>query len=428
MSRTRTFVVCFCLILIGCARNTWAADQPIRRPLRVALYPYVPERAEMYWKVEQEFEDAYPAIDLHFVDLSASYYSGQLDEALTQGKADVFEVDTVFLHDLVSKMLLEELPGSMLPPDMFLGVAANAARLDGKVYGIPHWVCGNFLFFRKDDPEAGRFRKLTSLDGLERLIGRPQSQEQSVLSDLRGSSTLGDKYLDALLDTYKTPTEALKHIDPEMLDQSAVGALNRLYALCPGGLCDSEKHHEFGQFYARQFAERRCRAIVGYSELLHFTVQHYLNGVREDQPGVGKIGFVWNDTMSTYDAVGADDIDAVPAMLSDSGMTMLSWVDILSVRNGISEQVKKDAYDFILFFSSSDRTVTFLIPEYGHAPRYLLPAHRAVYANPKLLKTAPLYQTFYNIMQSGIAISAPELNGRLRKIGKKLETQGFSAK
>jgi len=168
--------------------------------------------------------------------------------------------------------------------------------------------------------------------------------------------------------------------------------------------------------------------MVGYSERLHFTVDHYLNGVREDQPGVGKITFEWNDTTSTYDAAGADDIDAVPATLSDSGMTMLSWVDVLSVRKGVSEQVRKDACEFIRFFNSSDRTASFLIPEYGHAPRYLLPAHRSIYANPRLLKAAPLYRTFCDIMQSGIAISAPELNGRLRKIGKKLETEGFSAK
>jgi thiamine pyridinylase len=427
MIRVFSLVACLCLNLSYLVGDIQAADPPARRQLRVALYPYVPERAEMYWKVEQEFEDANPAIDVRFVDLSAYYYSGQLEETLTKSNADVVEVDTVLLRDLVDKKLVEELPGTMLPPDTFLDVATNAAKLDGKVYGVPHWVCGNFLFFRKDDPEASRFRKLTSLDGLERLVARPHSQEQSVLSDLRGSSTLGEKYLDALLDRYKTPDEALKHLNPDALDQSAVDALNRLFALSPGGLCDSEKHHEFGQFYARQFAERRCRAMVGYSERLHFTVDHYLNGIREDQPGVGKIVFEWSDATSTHAAVGADDIDAVPATLSDSGTTMLSWVDVLSVRNGVSDQVRKDAHDFIRFFNSSDRTTTFLIPEYGHAPRYLLPAHRAIYGNAKLLKAAPLYSRFHEIMGTGIAVTAPDLNGRLRKIGKTLESQGFSA-
>lgn len=39
-----------------------------RRPLRVALYPYVPLKSEMYWKLEQAFEDKFPRIDLRFVD------------------------------------------------------------------------------------------------------------------------------------------------------------------------------------------------------------------------------------------------------------------------------------------------------------------------------------------------------------------------
>lgn len=427
MVRTILVVGYVCLTLCCHLGKTEAADQPIRRKLRVALYPYVPERAEMYWKVEQDFEDAFPEIDLRFIDLSSYYYSGQLEEALTKAAADVVEVDTVFLKDLVDRKLIEELPKALLSSTDFVPVAAKAAELDGKVFGVPHWICGNFLFFRKDDPEASRFRKLTSLDGLERVVARPLSQEQSVLSDLRGSSTLGEKYLDALLDTYKTPDEALKHLDPEALDRTAVEALNRLYSLSPGGLCDSDKHHEFGQFYARQFAERRCRAMIGYSERLHFTVDHFLNGVREDQPGVGKLEFQWNDTTNAYDAVGADDIDAVPATLSDDGSTMLSWVDVLSIRAGVAEQVRKDAYEFIRFFTVPSRTTSFLIPEYGHAPRYLLPAHKAIYSDAKLLRAAPLYGRFHEIMQSGVAVTAPDLNGRLRKIGKKLEAQGFSS-
>lgn len=417
-----------CLIIGNSVGNTSAADPPVRRQLRVALYPFVPERAEMYWRVEQDFEDAFERVDLRFVDISKNYYSGGVEETLRKAIADVVEVDTVLLRDLVDENLIEELPGSMLPADTFLDVAVNAAKLNGKVYGSPHWVCGNFLFFRKDDPEASRFKALKSLDDLERVIGRPHSHQQALLSDLRGSSTLGEKYFDALLDTHHTPAEALKHLNPEMLDSSAVEALSRLFSLSPGGLCDSEKHHEFGQFYARQFAERRCRAMIGYSERLHFTVDHYLNGVQEDQPGVGKIVFEWNDATSSYDAVGADDIDAVPATLSDRGATMLSWVDVLTVRNGVSEQVRKDAQEFIQFFNTADRTVAFLVPEYGHAPRYLLPAHRAVYRNPKLLKAAPLYSRFHEIMQTGVAVTAPNLNGRLRSIGKTIESQGFSAK
>ncbi len=234
--------------------------------------------------------------------------------------------------------------------------------------------------------------------------------------------------MDALLDIYKSPEDALKHVNPEALDPPAVAALNRLYLLSPGGLCDSEKHHEFGQFYARQFAERRCRAMIGYSERLHFVVDHYLNGVREDQPGVGKFEFKWNDQSNAYDAVGADDIDAVPATFSEDGGTMLTWVDVVSVRAGLDDRGKADAFDFVRFYSTCDRTANFLIPEYPHAPRYLLPARRAIYTNARLLKAAPLYARFHEIMQSGVSITAPGLNAHLRKIGKKIESDGFVAR
>jgi len=403
-----------------------AAHDAGRRSLTVALYPYVPERAEMYWAIEQAFEDAHPSIDVRFVDIGAYYYSGQLIESLEQKKVDVVEVDTVFLHDLVTRKLIDPLPDDVAPKDQFLPVAATAAVMDGKLYGAPHWVCGNFLFFRKDDPETNRFRTVDSIDDLERLIGHPLAPEQSILVDLRGSSTLGEKYLDALLDTYETPGEALKHLSDGPPDAKALQSLNRIYALCPGGLCDSDKHHEFSEFYPRQFAERRCRAFLGYSERLHFVVSHFLNGIREDQSAVGKIEFVWRDDTSSYEAVGGDDIDVVPATLADDGAVTLTWVDILSIRHGLNDQARHDAIEFIRFATGPELSSQFLIPDYGHAPRYLLPARESAYCDARVLKAAPLYRRFHTIMREGTSITGPALNDRLRAVGKQIEEAGFS--
>jgi thiamine pyridinylase len=387
--------------------------------LRVALYPYVPERAELYWQVESAFEEANPQVNVQFVDLAANYYGGELQEAIEKKLVDVVEVDTVFLHDLVANKLVERLPPDLQAGGEYLPVAQRAACVGGVPYGVPHWVCGNFLFFRRDDPEYARFAAVKSTRDLERIIGRPSSDGGTMLIDLRGKSTLGEKYLDALLDLHGTPQAALKIVDSGAIDPDALQALARAFALCPNGLCDSEKHHESGQFYARQFAERNARAFVGYSERMYFIVDHFLHGVREDMPAVGQISF------ESGAPVGIGDVDAVPATFGDKSSTMLTWVDVLCIRQGVDDAQRRDCVAFIKFVDSHGLTTQALLPPYGHAPRYLLPARTAVYQDASLLKAAPLYQRFEEVMKSGVAITGPQLNERLRDVGKKIETGGF---
>lgn len=412
---------------LGVSTGASSIQTTSRRQLRVALYPYVPQKADMYWKLEREFEDAYPDIDLRYVDLGADYYGGQLVDALKNSQADVFEVDTVFLRDLVDGKLIQELPlDALSPKDTFLQVASDASTIDGKIYGIPHWVCGNFLFFRKDDPERSKFEKLISLDGIERIIGRPASQEQGLLVDMQGKSTLGEKYLDAVLDIYQNPNEALKHVSSTSPDIGAIRSLNRLFALCPGGLCDSEKHHDSDQFYAKQFAHRKSRALIGYSERMYYVVDEFINGVREDEAAVGSISFAWNDTTKTYDPVGVYDVDVVSAPLADNGSKGLAWVDVLTIRTGIDQQKRKDAQELITFFNSEKFTAELLIPTFGSAPRYLLPARNSLYTNRGLLQAAPLYTRFHEVMKQSISLAAPKLNDELRMIGKGLAKSGFS--
>ena len=86
-----------------------AADTaPVRRQLRVALYPYVPEKAEMYWALEQAFEDLNPGIDLRYVDTGDGYYSGQIVDVLKKQIADVVEIDSVFLRDIADQKLTDD--------------------------------------------------------------------------------------------------------------------------------------------------------------------------------------------------------------------------------------------------------------------------------------------------------------------------------
>jgi thiamine pyridinylase len=276
--------------IIGCllvlAVTAWASDSP-RRSLRVALYPFVPLKAELYLKVLQDYSKLHPEIDLQLVDLTANYYTGGLSETL-KNSVDVAEVDTVFLQDMVSSQSVEELPGSESPTSgTYVPLAASAVMLNDKVYGVPHWICGDFLFFRRDDAAADQLKQARTLKDLEKIFGAVTAPGGALMADLCGKSTLGEFYLHALLDQYQSPGEALKHVDSE--DDVAVDSIKRLCALCPGGLDHWIKAHIFGQFDARQFTHERVRAIICYSEGLHDVLDEYLHGVSFHEPAVGQI-------------------------------------------------------------------------------------------------------------------------------------------
>lgn len=421
-------LIALLLVVVGIyARGESQAQEPPRRVLRAALYPYIPDAASLYWRLEQEFEADHPQTDLQFVDLGANYYGGELLEALTSERIDVAEIDTVFLRDVVDNNLIEEVPPELHWPDgTFLPVAAQATTLGGKIWGVPHWVCGNFLFFRSDDPDADQLKDIDSLDDLERALGRIASSRQGVGVDLRGKSTLGEKYLDALLDEYRDPAEALKHVDPASPHQGALRALDRLFWLCPGGYCDSSKHHEFGQFYGRQFSRRHSRVLVGYSEQLWAVVDEYLHGAPDGASAVGRLSFEWSDGANTYEPVGVRDIEAVALPLSDRGSEMLAWVDVLALRAHLPAKTRADAIALINLVGSEEFNLGALIPAYGSAPRYLLPARASIYANERVLRAAPLYAAFEPIMRDATAITGPNLNDKLRAIGKRIEESGFN--
>ena len=388
------------------------APVPIRRPLRVAFYPYVPDKAAMYWKVEQPFEAAFPRIDLQYVELGADYYKQGVETNLRNGAVDVVELDTVLLSHLVSHKLIAELPKTLAPSKKdYLGYAVDASQMNGAYYGVPHWVCGNFLFFDRSDPESKRFQNCDTLLKLEQIIGKPTAPSESLLIDLRGMSTLGEKYFDAVLDTHKTPAKALRFTTIKTIEPAAVRALSRLFRLTPGGLCDSDFHHDYGQFYARQFSRHQARALIGYSERLHYVIDEYLHGIREGKPSRG------NNQAQT--------VGIVSAALSDSGSTMLSWVDIMAMRAGLTNIQTQDATSLIQFYTSLKTTKDLLIPEWGKAPRYLLPARTALYSNCDVLDAAPLYKRFHEIVQKATAITGPALNQNLRLIGKKIQHDGF---
>src|SRR5262249_40752223 len=87
-----------------------------------------------------------------------------------------YELDSIVLADAVEQNRIQPLSNKLpIRPDDYLK-NAQTANLNGTWYGIPHWVCGYFLFFKADDPQANALRNLRKLSDLEGVVGTNHSK------------------------------------------------------------------------------------------------------------------------------------------------------------------------------------------------------------------------------------------------------------
>jgi ABC-type glycerol-3-phosphate transport system substrate-binding protein len=134
------------------------AAAPAQTTLRVALFPYLPDvgrdtLAAMAQRIEAEFEAANPGIDLQLRRMNpedgAFYEPDSLRAWLTapagQGY-DLVEVDAIMLGDLAGAGYLT--PWAAVDSSDWNNAALPALMYEGVLYGIPHWLCGDFILTR----------------------------------------------------------------------------------------------------------------------------------------------------------------------------------------------------------------------------------------------------------------------------------------
>src|SRR5437879_8364706 len=170
--------------------------------LKVVLFKYIPDAADDQFqklsrRIKSEFEKTHQGIELELrplnikddkldlyntspsVEQSVAYL---LSRPVDQGGFDVAEVDTVVLGDLIEADLLKPWSAPIDTNDWHpAGVRAVTVGRD--IYGIPHWLCGHFVFSRDRKIAAAR----TSVELLAALNGVVNSGRPRLVGRLTGS-------------------------------------------------------------------------------------------------------------------------------------------------------------------------------------------------------------------------------------------------
>lgn len=384
MGGLRTLFALLLLLTGFCASAVQAAPEPVT--VRVALYPYVPGPYSLFMLLAREFQkqNAGVTLELVEVDPAKDYYG----DGLVTLSADVYEIDTILLNEM-----LPRLAPLSLPLDGFTDEAKAAVTRNGQVYAVPHWLCGNFLFYRKGD---SAIRDASSWSDLLRIL---QQRTKGIVFDLYGRLTLGEWYLTLLAERIGVEAAQTSVLHAAAPDPAVVEDMKMILAGCPTGFCRSPSLHAKTGFYARAFARGEAAAFVGYSEALHHALQEMI-----DNCGLGTA------------CLSPDDVAVrrLPA-LAGAAASGIGWVDGLAISRDAAGPVRDAALKFIAFATSPDGYAAALKPIPGEAPRYLLPARVGV-----KVEDSPLYPDLMAAHAGRVTASMPGVNAALQILSKTL--------
>lgn len=360
--------------------------------LRVALYPFIPDNLAFFNNLEHVFECENPGVDLRLVSTpNATYEYYTDDEANKKGfqfvDADVYEIDTILLSDFIA---LGKIAPVQLPFDDFAPEGIQAVTRADKVYGVPHWLCGNFMFYRKDDIA------IRNAATWQEIIEILRSRNKALLVDLKGRSTLGEWYLTALSEIVGL-AEAQKQVAEGMsVNSDAMNYLRGILSGCPNGYCRNDKMHDSTGFYARAFIRGEAAVYIGYSETIHY-------GLREEV----------DNCLLTSGCLGEDDISvrSLPSFVPAKKPVGVGWVDALAISSELTGRKKDLALRLIRLAVSDSVYLSTLEPSWPYKSRYLLPARQRMAVNK-----APLYEQFFAAHSGRQTGTLPKLNRMLRTI------------
>jgi len=379
------------LITIGCLVSipTFSNGNEITT-LRVLLYPFVPNRLALFQTIEASFERDNPGVNLELVDdrdLLSTYYTG----GLLKASADVYEVDTIMLADLANSSKIVPLD---LPSVDFYKEAIKAVTRNNSIYAVPHWVCGNFLFFKKGDKEIEDAESWTEL---LRII---KNRNQSLFIDLKGKSTLGEWYLTVLSEIDGLEAAQKSILESDAPRPSVVSLLTTVLDVCPDGFCRNRDLHDRTGYYARAFISGKSIAYIGYSESISYGIQYSLD-----------------NCTSTSGCLSINDIAVkrLPYFVENPKNKGIGWVDGLAIDSKLNGHKKELAIKLINYLVSEEAYTSILKPEWMQAPPYLMPARVSLN-----IKGAPLYHSFYNAFYGRETGTMVGLNDRLIRIGTNL--------
>ncbi|CAF3928208.1 unnamed protein product [Rotaria sp. Silwood1] len=352
----------------------------VRTTLKVAPYPYIPDSVGDQYKsllqyIKTEFENAYPSISLELRPMNASddfYNISTLTGWLTSdgNEYDVVEVDTILLGDLVHAGLIAPLVDTSINRSDWHVAADIAVQLNQALYGVPHIMCGFFLFTRDSKVASS-----TTIDHLKYALNNVSTTNYRLVGNLESSWDLPALWMDSYQKT--SPSRGAVASALHDYHKDSFVTMRKLAELCNRMRGDNPcLNGTFRNNYdgpALLFANKTAEAMFGYSERLSLVLK---NGFPDDH----------------------QNINVIPLPSGNSVNQQTFFIDAYVLRRNMSNEVSKAALLFTKFMATPRMQAAVVAsadgPYRNRIPRYLLPVSQKAYDEP-LLKQDRFYQQYF---------------------------------
>ena len=184
-------------------------------PLRVAIFPYIPDVAndkleglkrfivDEFKKQTGEQVEIFTDADPYNLKYFRSKYLGDGPDAY-----DVMEVDTILLGEIVKTGNLQPLDDHFtVTEEEYAPSAVHSVTSSSRLYGVPTLQCASFLMELVDKdhhPTTPLLKDWSSFDQLKKVLDQAEDQGHKILlaGDFRGSWGLPMLYLDGYVDDH----------------------------------------------------------------------------------------------------------------------------------------------------------------------------------------------------------------------------------
>ncbi len=237
------------------------------RVLNVLLYPYIPtlngDFSALVTYIAYSYQAKNPQVLLNAVmDPSIEIYDfATLQELAGPNGYDVLELDMTFLGFLVTNKLIAPVSIKGDPP---WPVAKATSTWNGTLYGVPSWLCTDFLYYLSNDSAKRPPQK--------QLRAQLFDDTRLLVSDFDGSWELPAIYLNAYVQTYGY--NSIKNAFNSPIDASVIQNLVAFPAACNGDdgnpCIDGRYHNAADGTVEKVFATGNAYLAVGFSERSFF--------------------------------------------------------------------------------------------------------------------------------------------------------------
>lgn len=319
-----------------------------RTVLRVALYPDIPGDLEsmLRW-VERHFEAENPDVDLELVAVpvmdmyEVSNIASWLTQPVSGGGMHLLEIDSLLLGAAVATGSVAQ--QTLVMPDWHPAAYATA-HVDGRQYGVTHWLCGYFLMTpHRAAAEADSLQQM--LEALQ--IVRPEPPYLG--ADYTSSWFISGYYLQSWMDNFGRDSVRVGVYAPvNEVPASAVGDVAHMCVSRGNNPCVDGTYADFSVMVADAL-QGRLAGLAGFSE-----------------------------TMREVVAQGGDAADwyVTPFVLGpEKDMMLMS--DVFVGRKNMTPD-ETDAAERFMRFMLEDSTYAGILFPQGAPPRYVIPARMDV--------------------------------------------------